>query len=90
MRDALPVFDSECDVMHEREFPDHAATLAWAHEEDELDDEVQRVELLNTSGLGRQHSPSGRSHALPRATNDAAGGAPHSSPNPRGGWADSG
>ena len=43
--------------MHEREFPDHAATLAWAHEQDALDDEVQRVELLNTSGLGRQRQP---------------------------------
>ena len=36
--------------MDEREFPDHAAALAWAHEEDELDDEVQRVEFLGPEG----------------------------------------
>jgi hypothetical protein len=42
--------DGMGDVMDEREFPDHAAALAWAHEEEELDDEVQRVEFLGPEG----------------------------------------
>ncbi|HEY3629798.1 MAG TPA: hypothetical protein VGL21_02820 [Jatrophihabitantaceae bacterium] len=42
--------DGMGDVMDEREFLDHAAALAWAHDEDELDDEVQRVEYLGPEG----------------------------------------
>ena len=42
--------DGMGDVMDEREFPDHAAALAWAHEEDELDADVQRVEYLGPEG----------------------------------------
>jgi hypothetical protein len=38
------------DVMGERDFADHAAALAWAHDEEELDDEVQRVEFLGPEG----------------------------------------
>ena len=34
------------DVLGERDFADHASALAWAHDEEELDDEVQRVEYL--------------------------------------------
>jgi hypothetical protein len=38
------------EVMDERDFPDHGAALAWAHNEEELDDEVQRVEYLGPEG----------------------------------------
>jgi len=38
------------DVMDERDFPDHPAALAWARDEEELDDEVQRVEFLGPEG----------------------------------------
>ena len=34
----------------EREFADHTAVLGWAAEEDQLDDEVQRVEYLGPDG----------------------------------------
>jgi hypothetical protein len=49
--------DSMGDVMDEREFPDHAAALAWAHEEEELDDEVLRVEFLGPEGDWRWAGP---------------------------------
>jgi hypothetical protein len=49
--------DGMGDVMAEREFPDHAAALAWAHEEDELDDEVQRVEFRGPEGDWRWAGP---------------------------------
>jgi hypothetical protein len=42
--------DGMGEVMDEREFPDRVAALAWAHDEDELDDEVQRVEYLGPEG----------------------------------------
>lgn len=42
--------DGMGDVMDERDFADHAAALAWAHDEEELDAEVQRVEYLGPEG----------------------------------------
>ena len=45
------------DSLDEREFPDHAAALAWAAEEDELDEEVQRVEYLGPDGDWRWAGP---------------------------------
>jgi hypothetical protein len=38
------------DVVDEREFVDHNAALSWAHDQDEIDDEVQRVEYLGPEG----------------------------------------
>jgi hypothetical protein len=38
--------DAMGDVIDERDFADHAAALEWAGENDELDEEVQRVEFL--------------------------------------------
>jgi hypothetical protein len=38
------------DVIGEQEFADHASALAWAHDETELEDEVQRVEFLGPQG----------------------------------------
>ena len=42
--------DGMGDVMDERDFPGHAAALAWARDEEELDAEVQRVEYLGPEG----------------------------------------
>lgn len=43
--------DGMGDVVGEREFADHAAALAWAREgDDEIDDEIQRVEFLGPQG----------------------------------------
>lgn len=44
-------------VMAEGTFADHAAALAWAAEEDELEDEVQRVEYLGPEGDWRWAGP---------------------------------
>ncbi|MDQ6850521.1 MAG: hypothetical protein M3070_11280 [Actinomycetota bacterium] len=38
------------DVLDEREFADHASALDWASENDELEDDVQRVEFLGPQG----------------------------------------
>jgi hypothetical protein len=38
------------DPVDEREFDDHAAALDWAHDNDELDEEIQRVEYLGPEG----------------------------------------
>jgi hypothetical protein len=42
--------DGMGDVLGERDFADHASALAWAHDEEELDGEVQRVEYLGPEG----------------------------------------
>jgi hypothetical protein len=42
--------DGMGDVVGERDFPGHAAALAWARDEEELDAEVQRVEYLGPEG----------------------------------------
>lgn len=41
----------------ERELPDHAAALAWAAEEDELETDVQRVEYRGPGGDWRWAGP---------------------------------
>ena len=38
------------DAIDEREFDDHPAALAWAEENEELDDDVNRVEFLGPQG----------------------------------------
>ena len=38
--------DAMGDVVDEREFADHATALTWAEGNDEIDDEIQRVEFL--------------------------------------------
>lgn len=42
--------DGMGDVVDEREFGDHAAALAWARDNDEVEDELQRVEFLGPEG----------------------------------------
>jgi hypothetical protein len=42
--------DGMGDVVDERDFPSHAAALAAARDDDELDAEVQRVEYLGAEG----------------------------------------
>jgi hypothetical protein len=42
--------DGMGEVMGERDFPDHAAALAWARDEEELDSGVQRVEYRGPEG----------------------------------------
>ena len=42
--------DGMGDVVAEREFADHAAARGWAHDDEENDDEVQRVEYLGPEG----------------------------------------
>ncbi len=49
--------DGMGDVIDERECDDHAAALAWAVENDELPDEVQRVEFLGPAGDWRWAGP---------------------------------
>jgi hypothetical protein len=41
----------------EREFPDHAAALAWATAEDELETDAQRVEYRGPGGDWRWAGP---------------------------------
>jgi hypothetical protein len=42
--------DGMGDVMDEHDFPGHAAALAWARDEEELDADVQRVESPTSGG----------------------------------------
>ncbi len=49
--------DAMGQVVAEDEFADHAAALAWATDEEELDDEVQRVEYLGPEGDWRWAGP---------------------------------
>ena len=42
--------DGSGEVVSEHDFPDHAAALAWAAEEEETEDEIQRVEFLGAQG----------------------------------------
>jgi len=42
--------DGMGDVVADREFADRPAALAWACEDEEHDDEVQRVEYLGPGG----------------------------------------
>lgn len=45
------------DVVEELDFDDHPAALAWARDESEPDDEVQRVEYLGPEGDWRWAGP---------------------------------
>ena len=38
------------DVVEDGEFTDHAAALAWAHDDPDCDETVQRVEYLGPQG----------------------------------------
>lgn len=49
--------DGMGETLDERDFPDADAALAWAAEEDELDDDVQRVEYLGPDGDWRWAGP---------------------------------
>ncbi len=42
--------DGMGDVVADREFADRQAALAWAQDDEEHDDEVQRVEYLGPGG----------------------------------------
>jgi hypothetical protein len=42
--------DGSGDLVAEGEFPDHAVALAWAADEDETDEDIQRVEFLGPQG----------------------------------------
>lgn len=42
--------DGMGEVVAEDDFGDHAAALAWAHDETELDEPVERVEYLGPDG----------------------------------------
>lgn len=42
--------DGMGDVVAERRFPDHAAALAWARDQEEVEEEIQRVEFLGPEG----------------------------------------
>lgn len=42
--------DAMGDVIDEREFDDHRGALTWAEQNEELDDEVNRVEFLGPQG----------------------------------------
>ena len=47
---AYRFLDGMGDVVSDGEFPDHAAALAWARDETEHDEDVQRVEFLGPEG----------------------------------------
>ncbi len=49
--------DGMGDVVAELEFDDHTAGLAWAMEDEEHDEEVQRVEYLGPEGDWRWAGP---------------------------------
>lgn len=42
--------DGMGDVVAEQEFPDHGTALAWARDEADTDEPVQRVEYLGPEG----------------------------------------
>jgi hypothetical protein len=49
--------DAMGDVVAEREFSDHAAARAWARDDPENDEEVQRVEFLGPEDDWRWAGP---------------------------------
>jgi hypothetical protein len=49
--------DGMGDIVADDEFPDHAAALAWARDEAENDEDVQRVEFLGPEGDWRWAGP---------------------------------
>jgi hypothetical protein len=38
------------DVVEQRQFEDHADALAWAHDDPDCDEDVQRIEYLGPEG----------------------------------------
>jgi len=49
--------DAMGQVVAQGEYADHTSAIAWAAEEDELEDEVQRVEYLGPEGDWRWAGP---------------------------------
>ena len=49
--------DAMGDVVADGEFPDHAAALAWARDDADNDEDVQRVEFLGPQGDWRWAGP---------------------------------
>lgn len=49
--------DGMGDVVAEEEFADHPAALAWASDDAERDDDIQRVEYLGPDGDWRWAGP---------------------------------
>ena len=49
--------DGMGDVVGEHDLPDHDAALAWAREDPDQDEEVQRVEYLGPEGDWRWAGP---------------------------------
>ena len=49
--------DASLNVVAAGEFPDHAAALAWARNEEEHDEDVQRVEYRGDEGRWRWAGP---------------------------------
>ncbi len=49
--------DGAGDIVAAHSFADHSEALAWAREQDELDDDVQRVEFLGPQGDWRWAGP---------------------------------
>ncbi|MCW2798326.1 MAG: hypothetical protein JWM79_3823 [Nocardioides sp.] len=61
--------DGMGESLAERDFPDHAAALAWAATEDEFETEIQRVEYRGPDGDWRWAGPllGGAAVSSPRA-----------------------
>ena len=49
--------DAMGDVVGDGEFDDHAAAIAWAHDDENHEEEVQRVEYLGPHGDWRWAGP---------------------------------
>jgi hypothetical protein len=49
--------DGMGDIVADSEFPDHGAALAWARDDTENDEDVQRVEFLGPEGDWRWAGP---------------------------------
>jgi hypothetical protein len=49
--------DAMGDVVADGDFPDHAAALAWARDDADNDEDVQRVEYLGPEGDWRWAGP---------------------------------
>ena len=54
---AYRFLDGSGDLIAENEFAEHAEALAWAADEDETDDDIQRVEFLGPEGDWRWAGP---------------------------------
>lgn len=54
---AYRFLDAMGDVVYEEDFADHASALAWAQDDQEHDEEVQRVEYRGPEGDWRWAGP---------------------------------